>query len=377
MHTQMKYLTLASVALVLALAAPADAQRVNSAGRAMLTDISGTAITTGDMVSGMLLGGPGTVQTYVCSVASGVRNASILLTADLGIGRLQVVSPNPGPIIVERSLQEDLLVVLSGAEARRAAAGALVDGLTPQGNDGRPARGAAEELVRLLDGMLALAYEMDPEHAGPNMATRLNLAVGQFNTFVNVSSEAFLHAPTQEFLAVQSILSRLVIAAMEHEDRPELCGVEVVFPLQPIEDRPPPPPPAERAASICLFVDDDLREVSAIVIPSTGDSLVVVNGERRPLSEVYPSGDSVHALAAALVASDDPIELLGQRYVKFGSPRVVSPSDVTRAGDRFRGVVLFQPTGSASPPEVLYVPVGNGCVVQPYEQEVEVMQVRG
>jgi hypothetical protein len=364
--------------VLLSPASPLQAQSVNSSGHANITDVSGTTITSGDMVSGMLFAEPGTVQTFFCSAATGVRNAGILLAGDLRAHELQVVMRNPGEIVVNAEIQDDLLVLLMASQGHEAAGSAILAGLTPAGNQTPAQRQAAQELIRQLDGLLAVTESMDVYEPGSEGATRLSRTVGRFNALVNVSSEGFLRSPSQEFLAIQSILSRLVIAAMDFEDRPDGCGLELVLAPPPPPAEPPAPAPVpERAAMMCLLVDDQLREIAAIEIPSTGETFVVVNGERRLLTEVYRTGAEVYAPGNAFVQSDAPIEVRGRRYVRFGTSRAVQPSEVTGVAEWAGGIALFQPVGSATPPELIYVPVQDGCVVQPYALEEDVLQVRG
>ncbi|HYW05999.1 MAG TPA: hypothetical protein VE913_03530, partial [Longimicrobium sp.] len=64
------------------------------------------------------------------------------------------------------------------------------------------------------------------------------------------------------------------------------------------------------------------------------------------------------------------------RYVKYGLPRVLGVSEVSRVGE-FQGVSLFAETGMTGRPEVIYVLVRPGCEFQPYNIEIKASGVRG
>lgn len=396
MNTRLKTIKLGLlpiVALGLFLApSEAEAQRVRASGQAAVTDVSGTIITSGDMISGMLVGQPGTVQTFFCSEATGVRNAGQLLAAELELGRMWVMARNPGvriasltmgadgagfeerQLLLSSALQEDLLVLLTAGDDNRLAVEGVVAGLTPPSNGSPGALRAARELVGLLDGLLVATAAMDVYHPGHEVATLLTRTVSRHNAFINASSEEFLRDPTEEFLAVETILSRLVVSAMDYSGDEEACGRPLPAPPEPAAP-PAPPPVPERAMSICLMTDGDLQDVSAIFLPLTGETLVVVDGQRKPVSEAYPE-DPALAIGAELVALDAPIEFRDREYLRFGLPRRMDADGLSRGGE-FQGIGIFHEKGADSPPEVIYVPVAEGCLAQPYQRQELVRQVQG
>ncbi len=358
--------------------APAEArQGASGPERAVVSDVSGTVITTGDMVSGMLMGEPGTVPVLSCGAATGVRDAGLALAWELEARTLTVATPNPGLVPAPDELQDDLLHLLSGDGEAPGAASALAAALTPEDNRAPEARKAAEELAENMAGLLTLSVSLEPEKRDLESAVRLTRATARYNAFIQTSSLEFLERAPLELLAVQATLSRLLVGAMEGEGRPDACGAPPPVAPDPVaeaEVRPPPAPP-ERAASICLFVDDEgLREVPAIVIPSTGDTLVVADGERRPLREVYATGR--YGPGADLVAEDGTVEAMGERYIKFDVPRSVRPGELVRL-ETYQGANLFGDPDASEPPEVIYVPVERECVVQPFVREDEVRGVHG
>ncbi len=370
-------------------------QSVNAQGQAPVTDVSGTIITSGDVVAGMLAGQPGTVQTFFCPEATGVRNAGHLLLAELELGVMWVVTHAPGvrlasasgPIaapvgmeerqfLLSSELQGDLAVVLSGGDGVRPASRSLEAGLTPASNSSRAAQRSARDLVRDLEGLAKATTEMDVHQPGHEVPTHLTRTVARYNAFINASSEEFLRNPTEELLAVEAVLSRYIVAAMDHHGDESACGApHPAPPVVPVAEEPPPPPAPERATTICLFTDGDLRDVMAIHLPLTGETLVAVNGERKPVSEAYPE-DPALSRGAALAAQDEPVEFGEREYLRFGLPHAVSPEEMTRAGE-VDGVPVFHPRGSEAPPEVIYIPVGAGCLAQPFQRQELVRQVQG
>lgn len=66
-------------------------------------------------------------------------------------------------------------------------------------------------------------------------------------------------------------------------------------------------------------------------------------------------------------ASSEVMDYGTGEYMKYGLPRAVKQIDLKRA-DRMGGVVAFvEKTNTATPPPVLYLPVGRGCIFQPYQ----------
>ena len=62
--------------------------------------------------------------------------------------------------------------------------------------------------------------------------------------------------------------------------------------------------------------------------------------------------------------------------MRFGLPRVVSPTDVARTGE-YQGIGVFTDASATGTPDVVYVPVRPGCEFQPYQYEVPARGVRG
>lgn len=123
---------------------------------------------------------------------------------------------------------------------------------------------------------------------------------------------------------------------------------------------PPPPPPATRQLSVCVVLDGELREVSALYNSLAQDT--TYNGQ--PFSVAFPL--SGYGAGAEWYLNNEPIRVNGRTYAKFSVPRVLHVTAVTRLGE-YRGVPVFVERGMTGTPEVIYVPVRPGCEFQPYE----------
>lgn len=146
----------------------------------------------------------------------------------------------------------------------------------------------------------------------------------------------------------------------------------VVVQVTPPPPPPPPPAPVERAIRVCVVEGAVVREVEATFNPATGDTTVA----GRPFAEAFPAMAPNYAASEAFFVNNEEIRVMDRTYVKFGLPRVVSPTDVARVGE-FQGVGVFAEAGATTPPVVLYLPVRPGCEFQPYQQQEEVQKVRG
>ncbi len=104
--------------------------------------------------------------------------------------------------------------------------------------------------------------------------------------------------------------------------------------------------------------------------------MVVQMGEERPFSMVYPATGPQYAAGATWFINNESVEVMDVTYEKFGLPRVISPTDVSRVGE-YEGVGIYAETGVEGAPEIVYVPVRPGCEFQPYQQEAEIGEVRG
>jgi hypothetical protein len=122
---------------------------------------------------------------------------------------------------------------------------------------------------------------------------------------------------------------------------------------------------------VCVVENGALREVAAAYNTATGDT--TVNG--RAFAQAYP-GTTGYAAGATWFINNEPITVMGRRYVKYGLPRVLGVNEVSRMGD-YMGVPVFAEAGATGATEVIYLPVRPGCEFQPYQVDVKVGGVRG
>jgi hypothetical protein len=145
----------------------------------------------------------------------------------------------------------------------------------------------------------------------------------------------------------------------------------IVLPPPPpmVEPAPPPPPPVVnpmRDLQVCVVENGMLRNVTAQYNTQTGDTTWA--GGMQSMAG--------YAAGATWFINNEPVMVMGRRYVKYGLPRVLGVNEVTRVGE-YQGVSVFAETGATGTPEVLYVPVRAGCEFQPYQTEIKAGAVRG
>lgn len=149
---------------------------------------------------------------------------------------------------------------------------------------------------------------------------------------------------------------------------------EVAPILAPLPPPPPPmaaPEPTMTPIRVCVVEAGELREVDAMMNPTTGDTLV----NQRRFSDVYPATTG-YAAGQDFYLRNEAITLNRTRYVRFGLTRIVPATALSRAGE-FQGVPVFRDRNATGTPEVLYVPVRTGCEFQTYQREQAVRGVRG
>lgn len=125
-------------------------------------------------------------------------------------------------------------------------------------------------------------------------------------------------------------------------------------------DREKAPQASSPTVSICVLVDGRLVDVSGTIDTISGDTLV---GALR-LRDAFSAERRPYAAGMDWYVEHTPLELLGFSYVKDGVPLVIPREMLTRVADH-DGVPLFAETGPGST-DVLYLPIGPGCVFQRY-----------
>ncbi len=167
---------------------------------------------------------------------------------------------------------------------------------------------------------------------------------------------------TLAFLAAASLASALAACG---SGRPAPAA-PAPAPAPVVEAAPVVAAPAQTVA-VCVVEAGQLRELQATV--SGGDSLLA---DGRRLVDVYPAAAfGSYASATRWYLAGMPVTHAGRRYTKYEGPRVLSPSEVRRAGD-FLGVSVFVAVNhpQAERPAVIYVPTRRGCEFQAYRAEL-------
>lgn len=110
----------------------------------------------------------------------------------------------------------------------------------------------------------------------------------------------------------------------------------------------------------CVVRDGHLEMVEGEVTPK-GDSLYL----GQPIKTAFPA-DSTYALNARWYTNSEPLDLLGDHYLKYGLPRILGTADVVPI-TIFRGVSVFaEPRENPAQAEIVYLPTRPGCEFQPY-----------
>ena len=366
-------------------AAEASAQYVTpGAARVEMSDL------TVPSVAATLLFDPGTVKTFQCPVAWGVRTAADSLAGVLSGSVLRAIPTAGRAPVPSARAQGRVLEHLSGVPTDDF--DAFVASLVPGGRD--PARGEATALAHRLDGLFSDLRGMDPLAPGHVAPTRFAAAVHEWDVLLGALDEETLVRPSDELLTLQSVLASLVLAALENEGRgvddPSLRG-EYGLPCAPpprtrfiaeLPEAPEPPPPLERPIVVCVLEDDRFQDVPAVLLPETGDTLALVVGERVPFAGVHPDRN-VYAGAEEWFLEEAPVELAGVTWVPWAHPRTTDGLPLVRVGE-VRGVAAFAAPEAAralsedgTAPPALWLPVRNGCVVQEYRPVAAVRRTRG
>jgi hypothetical protein len=369
-------LLLGCLGLALLPAAGAAQIVVDGASRSFQTDVTGPAVTSGDLAGGVL--GPGSVKIFPCPVAWGVRTTSTGATAELGAGALRVALYEREGTVLPVEVQQRLYGVLVERDA--AAGSALAAALAPQNN--LAAQREARALVRRLDGLLVTGSRLHPARPDYRTTQQVAAAIGAFNRFIERSSESFLAAPPPEFAGVHAVLSRMVVAALENQGRtdfivrPEGAGRDTPPELicAPPADEPPPPV-IEHAIEICVLVHDQFQVVPAVYVPATGDTLALVEGARVPFNQVFPD-TAAYARDQGWYLETETLTMGDRVYARFGLPFDARDRRLARIGDH-QTVPLFIESGQRPPYRALFLLSGPRCEVVEYREREIIRRVRG
>jgi hypothetical protein len=116
----------------------------------------------------------------------------------------------------------------------------------------------------------------------------------------------------------------------------------------------------------CVLDKNELKDIQVNYNTATGEKTVVVNGVRKSFDSVYTEMGKPYAASENWYINNENIKINGTSYRKYGLPRILGTSEITRSGD-YKGTAFFVESGSKMKiPEVIYIPVRRGCEFQPY-----------
>jgi|tagenome__1003787_1003787.scaffolds.fasta_scaffold20977679_3 hypothetical protein len=166
-------------------------------------------------------------------------------------------------------------------------------------------------------------------------------------------------------LRVVFLISLLVGSGCAHLSPPPPLPPPPEAPRPP-EPPPPPPAPAEgipaEGISYCVIQRGQVTEITAQIDPQTGDTISGI----PPVANAFPA-TAGYAAGDTWYINSEAITFSGNRYVKYGLPRIVGVDDLRPAG-QYAGITVFV-EAAATRLEVVYVPVRPGCEFQPYQRE--------
>jgi hypothetical protein len=129
-----------------------------------------------------------------------------------------------------------------------------------------------------------------------------------------------------------------------------------------------------RKVQQCVIENGVLKTIETEYDPSTGNYYLMVSGTKKLLDEVYPSEKKDYAASAIWYINNEAIVVSGQKYVKYGLPRILGVQEVVKTST-FDNIGVYVEAGTKSIADVIYIPVRKGCEFQPYQKEQEYCQL--
>jgi hypothetical protein len=197
-HRTIRRAALASVVATVAVLAGAPALAAQNGN---LSDVSGTMITTGDLLAGRYQTAPQPTFTLTCSGAFNLRMVAEEVSD-------WYVASNQAPALTQAGSPR-FAALGTPVDAVAADRPALLVSLV-RGNEG--AYDAANGLVDELDRLLTMVRAIDPRQPDPRVAAQVASAVESFNAFVMASDTGYLASAPTEFLLVHGTLGALAAA---------------------------------------------------------------------------------------------------------------------------------------------------------------------
>jgi antitoxin component YwqK of YwqJK toxin-antitoxin module len=120
----------------------------------------------------------------------------------------------------------------------------------------------------------------------------------------------------------------------------------------------------------CIIEKGILKTVVADYDPATGNSYVTVNGARKDFEQIYPATAKDYAINTPWFKTNNIVTFNGQRYIKYGLPRVLATTEIKKSGE-YNAIGVYTEIGLIKDAEVIYLPVQRGCEFQPYQKALE------
>ena len=115
----------------------------------------------------------------------------------------------------------------------------------------------------------------------------------------------------------------------------------------------------------CVIENGTLKNISADYDPATGNYSINVSGTKKSLNEVYPALGSNYAGSASWYINNEKIIVNGQKFVKYGLPRILGTTEIEKVTE-YNRVGVYVEAGAKGTQEVIYIPTQRGCEFQPY-----------
>ncbi len=123
-----------------------------------------------------------------------------------------------------------------------------------------------------------------------------------------------------------------------------------------------------RKVQQCVIENGTLKTVVADYDPATGIYSIVVNGTKKDFNDVYPPTGIHYAQTKSWFTNNDKIVLYGKKYAKYGLPRILGTTEISKVGEVDK-IGVYAEAGMTAY-DVIYIPTRRGCEFQPYSLDV-------
>jgi hypothetical protein len=118
----------------------------------------------------------------------------------------------------------------------------------------------------------------------------------------------------------------------------------------------------------CIILDGVLKLMDIDYNMQTGEKTFLLNGVSQNYTDFWNTSKD-YAGATKWYINNEAIVVKGVQYVKYGLPRILSTTDVVKTSS-YKGVGVYAEPGSATAPDIIYIPTITGCEFQPYQKEI-------